>query len=305
MSIAPPREAWHLGIIGGSGLAAIDGLEDAQEIAVASSFGAPSGPVVTGRLGGVRVTFLARHGAGHHLPPAAVNYRANIDVLKRCGVSDVLAISAVGSLREAMAPGDLVLVDQFIDRTSGRAASFFGPGCVAHVGFAEPVCPRLSRLVGAAAEQAGGTVHRPATYIAIDGPRFSTRAESALYRRWGADVIGMTAMPEATLCREAELPYALLALVTDYDGWDAGRPPVDAATVVAQVAANAALAQRTLKALVANLPAARAPVPADTALEHALMTAPAARDPALLARLDAVAGRVMNGAGVGALSASG
>jgi 5'-methylthioadenosine phosphorylase len=178
------RRPWHLGVIGGSGLAEGVGLDEAQEIAVSSPFGEPSGPVVTGRLGGVRVTFLARHGAGHRVPPGAINYRANIDVLKRCGVSDVIALSAVGSLREELAPGHFVTVDQFIDRTAGRPASFFGPGLVAHVSLADPVCGRLAGLAADAAEAAGAQVHRGGCYVAIEGPQFSTRAESGLYRQW-------------------------------------------------------------------------------------------------------------------------
>src|SRR5690606_17936942 len=201
----------------GSGLYQLAGLGDAQEIAVASAFGEPSGPVTMGTIGGVRFSFLARHGAGHRLLPSAINYRANIDVLKRCGVTDVLAVSAVGSLREDIAPGHFVIPDQFIDRTEGRARSFFGAGVAAHVSLADPVCARREAL--AAKEAAGARVHRGGCYVAIEGPQFSTRAESKLYRQWGADAIGMTAMPEARLAREAELPYAVLGMVTDYDGW--------------------------------------------------------------------------------------
>jgi len=284
---------WHIGIIGGSGLADGVGLEDAQEIRVSSPFGEPSGPVTTGRLGEVRVTFLARHGAGHRLPPSAVDYRANIDVLKRCGVTDVLALSAIGSLREELAPGEFVAVDQFIDRTTGRTGSFFGPGMVAHVSLADPVCPRLAGLAAAAARAAGATVHDGGCYIAIDGPQFSTRSESRMYRAWGADVIGMTAMPEARLAREAELPYALLGMVTDYDGWRESEAAVEAAEVFAVMKANAEVARAAVRAMVAALPAERKPSPIDTVLDQALVTAPAARDRALLARLDAVAGRVL------------
>jgi len=284
---------WHIGIIGGSGLADGVGLEDAQEIRVSSPFGEPSGPVTTGRLGEVRVTFLARHGAGHRLPPSAVDYRANIDVLKRCGVTDVLALSAIGSLREELAPGEFVAVDQFIDRTTGRTGSFFGPGMVAHVSLADPVCPRLAGLAAAAARAAGAAVHDGGCYIAIDGPQFSTRAESRMYRAWGADVIGMTAMPEARLAREAELPYALLGMVTDYDGWRESEAAVEAAEVFAVMKANAEVARAAVRAMVAALPDERKPSPIDTVLDQALVTAPAARDRALLARLDAVAGRVL------------
>lgn len=285
---------WHIGVIGGSGLAEGIGLDDAQDIAVSSPFGAASGPVTTGSLGGVRFTFLARHGAGHQLSPGAVNYRANIDVLKRCGVTDVLALSAIGSLREEMAPGQFVAVDQFIDRTDGRERSFFGPGLVAHVGMANPVCPRLSGLAAAAARAAGAKVHEGGCYIAIEGPQFSTRAESALYRQWGADVIGMTAMPEARLAREAELPYAVLGMVTDWDCWRDGAAEVEAAEVFAVMKANAGLARDAVRKLAAALDQHRPASPIDRALDNAIATAPAARDPRLCAMLAAVAGRVLN-----------
>lgn len=283
---------WHIGVIGGSGLAAGIDLEDAQEIPVASSFGEPSGPVTTGRIGGARFTFIARHGAGHRIPPSHVNYRANIDVLKRCGVTDVVALSAVGSLREEMAPGQFVAVDQFIDRTAGRVNSFFGPGLVAHVSLADPVCARLSGLLADSARQAGGAVHAGGCYVAIEGPQFSTRAESRMYQSWGADVIGMTAMPEARLAREAELPYALLGMVTDYDCWRAEEAGVEVSHVIEVMHRNARIARDTVRALAAGLPATRDPSPVDTALEHAFITAPDARDPELVARLDAVACRM-------------
>lgn len=285
---------WHIGVIGGSGLAEGIGLEDAQEISVASSFGEPSGPVVTGRIGAHRFTFLARHGAGHRLPPSAINYRANIDVLKRCGVTDLLALSAIGSLREDLAPGHFVAVDQLIDRTEGRARSFFGEGLVAHVSLADPICARLAGLAAQAGRDAGATVHEGGCYIAIEGPQFSTRAESHMYRAWGADVIGMTAMPEARLAREAELPYALLGMVTDYDCWRDAGDAVEAAEVFAVMKANAELARAAVGHLAAALPAERTAVAADTALDHALVTAEAVRDRKLCARLDAVAGRVLN-----------
>lgn len=287
------KTGWHIGVIGGSGLAEGLDLENAQEIAVQSPFGAPSGPVTQGTLGNVRFSFLARHGAGHATPPSAVNYRANIDVLKRCGVSDLVALSAIGSLREEMAPGHMVAVDQFIDRTHGRANSFFGPGLVAHVSLADPVCPRLSGLLADAAEAAGAKVHRAGCYVAIEGPQFSTRAESRMYRAWGADVIGMTAMPEARLAREAELPYAILAMVTDYDSWREEAAGVEAADVFAVMAANAGRARDAVRHLAASLPATREASPIDTALTHAFATAPAKRDARLVAMLDAVAGRVL------------
>lgn len=287
------RGGWHIGVIGGSGLADGIGLDDAQEIDVASPFGEPSGPVVQGTLGGVRFSFLARHGAGHRLPPSAVNYRANIDVLKRCGVTDVLSLSAIGSLREELAPGHFVAVDQLIDRTEARERSFFGPGLVAHVSLADPVCPRLSALAAGAAREVGATVHDTGCYIAIEGPQFSTRAESAMYRTWGADVIGMTAMPEARLAREAELPYAILAMVTDYDCWRESAAGVEAAEVFAVMRANVERACLTLRHLAASLPAEREASPIDTALGHAFATAPDARDPRLVAMLGAVAGRML------------
>jgi 5'-methylthioadenosine phosphorylase len=287
------RDRWHIGVIGGSGMADGIGLDDAQEIEVASPFGTPSGPVTTGFVAGVRFTFLARHGAGHRIPPAEIDYRANIDVLKRCGVTDVLALSAIGSLREEMAPGHFVAVDQFIDRTVGRRRSFFGPGLVAHVSLADPTCPVLSGLAADAAVGAGATVHRGGCYIAIEGPQFSTRAESRLYRQWGADVIGMTAMPEARLAREAELPYALLGMVTDYDAWREEEDGVEAAQILAVMQANAALAREAVRRLAALLPERREASPIDRALDHAIVTQPQARDPRLLAMLDAVTGRVL------------
>ncbi len=285
--------AWHIGVIGGSGLAEGVALDDAQEIEVSSPFGAPSGPVTTGWLSGVRFTFLARHGAGHRIQPGEVNFRANVDVLKRCGVTDLLALSAVGSLREELAPGQFVAVDQFIDRTVGRPSSFFGTGLVAHVSMADPVCPRLAALVAQAAEKVGAIVHQGGTYIAIEGPQFSTRAESALYRQWGADVIGMTAMPEARLAREAELPYALLGMVTDYDCWRTEEAGVEAAEVFAVMRGNAERARSALRELAALLRPVREASPIDRALGAAFATAPEARDPRLAAMLDAVAGRAL------------
>ena len=250
---------WHIGVIGGSGLAAGFDLEDAQEIAVDSPFGEPSGPVTIGTVGGVRFTFLARHGAGHSLPPSSVNYRANIDVLKRCGVTDLLALCAIGSLREAMAPGHFVAVDQFIDRTTARAGSFFGPGLVGHVGLADPVCARLSALATGAARECGATVHERGTYVAIEGPQFSTRAESRLVRSWGGDVIGMTGMPEARLAREAELPYALIGMVTDYDSWREADAGVAVTEVLAVMERNAIIARDMLRRLAGMLPPEREP----------------------------------------------
>ena len=222
-----------------------------------------------------------------------VDYRANIDVLKRSGVTDIVALSAIGSLDEAMAPGHLVAVDQFIDRTHNRSNSFFGEGLVAHVSLADPVCPRLSGLIADAGEAAGGTVHRGGCYVAIEGPQFSTRAESRLYRQWGANVIGMTAMPEARLAREAELPYALLGMVTDYDCWREGGHDVEAADVLSVMKANAALARAAVRRLAEVLPAVREPSLIDNALDGAIMTSGKARDGKLMTMLDAVAGRVL------------
>jgi 5'-methylthioadenosine phosphorylase len=283
---------WTIGVIGGSGLYALDGLEDAQEIAVSSPFGAPSGPVTIGRIGAVRLVFLPRHGPGHRIPPEAINARANIDVLKRCGVTDVIAVSAIGSLREDYAPGSFVAVDQFIDRTHGRPQSFFGEGLVAHVSLADPVCPRLSGYLADAAARAGAAVHRGGCYLAMQGPQFSTRAESRLYRQWGADVIGMTAMPEARLAREAELPYALIGMVTDYDSWRAGEH-VEVEQVLAVMRANAASARAAIAQLAQGLPPVRGTSPIDRALDGAIMTAPGQRDRKLAAMLDAVAGRAL------------
>ncbi len=284
---------WTIGIIGGSGLYQIDALEDAQWIKVNSPFGDASDEVLCGRIGKLQVRFLPRHGRGHRVPPSEVNARANIDVLKRAGCTDVLAISPVGSLKEEFAPGHFVVVDQFIDRTKTRRSSFFGTGMVAHVSMAEPVCPRLSGHAAKAVRKAGGTVTAGGTYLAMEGPQFSTRAESNLYRQWGADVIGMTAMPEAKLCREAELPYALIGMVTDYDCWRQDVAFVEVSEVIAQMQANGEIARAAVAAFIASLPEKRAASPLDTVLDHALITAPDARDPALLARLDAVAGRVL------------
>jgi 5'-methylthioadenosine phosphorylase len=284
---------WTIGIIGGSGLYEISELEDAQWVALETPWGAPSDELLIGRIAGIRFVFLPRHGRGHRIPPSQVNARANIDALKRAGCTDVIAISAVGSLSEALEPGRFVLVDQFVDRTFAREKSFFGPGLVAHVSMAGPVCPRLSGLAAEAAEAAGAAVTRGAAYLAMEGPQFSTRAESRLYRQWGCDVIGMTAMPEAKLAREAELPYALVAMVSDYDCWRESGAPVEVAEIIAQLEANAGTARRLIVELAQRLPETREPSPIDTNLDAALITPPHARDPALLAKLDAVCGRVL------------
>ncbi len=285
-----------IGIVGGSGLYDIDGLEERCWRRVDSPWGSASDELLTGRLDGVRCVFLPRHGRGHPLAPADVNYRANIDALKRAGVTDVLSLSAVGSLRADLPPGRFVIVDQFIDRTFARAGSFFGAGCVAHVSMAAPVCPRLGDALEAAAAGTGVPVTRGGTYLAMEGPQFSTRAESELYRRWGCDVIGMTNMPEARLAREAELCYATVAMVTDFDCWHPDHDHVTVEAVVKVLSANADRARALVRAVVPRLGARRPPCPAgcDRALDYAIVTAPGHRDPALLTKLDAVAGRVLS-----------
>ena len=284
---------WKIGVIGGSGLYAIDALRDACWVAVDTPWGRPSDDLLTGTIGAVEFVFLPRHGRGHRLPPSDVNARANIDALKRAGCTDVVAVSAVAALREEIAPGQFVIVDQFIDRTFARSKSFFGPGMVAHVSMADPTCARLSALCAAAARAAGAEVVEGGTYLAMEGPQFSSRAESRLYRHWGCDVIGMTAMPEAKLAREAELPYALVGMVTDYDCWRHGEQGVEVAAVIAQLMANAKVGRALVEQLAVQLPAERSASPIDTVLDSALITAPDARDPAMLARLDAVCARVL------------
>ncbi|QDL91965.1 S-methyl-5'-thioadenosine phosphorylase [Paroceanicella profunda] len=285
-----------IGIIGGSGVYDIDGLEGAEWRRVESPWGEASDEILFGTLGGVKMAFLPRHGRGHVQSPSSINYRANIDALKRAGVTDVISVSACGSFREEMAPGDFVVVDQFIDRTFAREKSFFGPGCVAHVSVAHPTCPRLGAAVTEAAKAEGIRVHRGGTYLCMEGPQFSSQAESLLYREvWKCDVVGMTNMPEAKLAREAELCYASVAMITDYDSWHPGHDAVDVAAVVAVLSGNAEKARGLVRRLPGLLGPERAPCPhgCDRALEHALITAPAQRAPALLAKLDAVAGRVL------------
>ncbi|WP_424832885.1 S-methyl-5'-thioadenosine phosphorylase [Ruegeria sp.] len=285
-----------IAIIGGSGIYDIDGLEGAAWVSVESPWGDPSDQILTGTLDGVPMAFLPRHGRGHVHSPTEVPYRANIDALKRLGVTDVISVSACGSFREHMAPGDFVIVDQFIDRTFAREKSFFGTGCVAHVSVAHPTCPRLSDACETAAKAAGITIHRGGTYLAMEGPQFSSLAESKMYREhWGCDVIGMTNMPEAKLAREAELCYASVAMVTDYDSWHPDHGEVDIATIVATLTGNADKARALVKGLPGPLDPDRAPCPfgCDRALEYAVLTAPEKRDPAVMAKLDAVAGRVL------------
>ncbi|RSV18742.1 S-methyl-5'-thioadenosine phosphorylase [Sphingomonas sp. ABOLG] len=283
---------WTIGIIGGSGLYAIEGLEDAEWRPVSSPWGTTSDDILFGRIGPVGLRFLPRHGRGHRIAPGDIPVRANIDALKRAGCTDLIGVSSVGSLREELAPGRFVVVDQFIDRTVGRPASFFGTGMVAHVSLADPVCERLSAFAGAAVQAVGGKVTEGATYLAMEGPQFSTRAESEMYRQWGCDVIGMTAMPEARLAREAELPYALVGMVTDYDCWRENEQPVEVSEIVAQMAANGVIARSMIRALVAALPAQRTPSPIDTALNGAILTAPDRCDPALAAQNSAILARL-------------
>ena len=286
-----------LGIIGGPGVYEIDGLQGASWTQVDTPWGAPSDAILTGRLGEVEMAFLPRHGRGHVHSPSTVPYRANIDALKRLGVTDVISVSACGSFRDHMAPGDFVIVDQFVDRTFAREKSFFGTGCVAHVSLAEPTCARLSAACAHAARLAGVTVHEGGVYLAMEGPQFSTIAESKLYRDiWGCDVIGMTNMPEAKLAREAELCYASIAMITDYDSWHPDHGAVDISQIVATLTGNADKARGLVAGLPELLGAERDACNhgCDRALDHAILTAPSARDPLVLARLDAVAGRVLS-----------
>jgi 5'-methylthioadenosine phosphorylase len=284
---------WVLGVVGGSGLYEIDGLSNPRWTKVDTPWGDPSDELLSGELDGLKLVFLPRHGRGHVLPPTAVNARANIDALKRSGCTDVISLSAVGSLRENLSPGAFVVVDQFIDRTFAREKSFFGGGLVAHVSMAHPVCPRLSAMVAAAAEEAGAEVVRGGTYLAMEGPQFSTKAESELYRAWGCDVIGMTNMPEAKLAREAELPYASVAMVTDYDCWHEEIAYVEVGQIIAVLNANASKARGLVARLPARLAGPRPASPIDTCLDEAIITAPAARDLAMIAKLQAVAGRAL------------
>lgn len=292
---------WTLGILGGSGLYDLEGLENPEWVSVTTPWGDPSDDILFADMGNVRLRFLPRHGRGHAISPSDVNYRANIDALKRSGCTDVLSISAVGSLQAAYAPGDFVMINQFIDRTFKREKSFFGKGCVAHVSVADPVCLRLSRLAGDAAQAAGTNVHRPddgalMTYLAMEGPQFSTKAESHMYRQWGCDVIGMTNMPEAKLAREAELPYATVAMVTDFDCWHEGHGAVDVASVIAVMQKNSAAAQKAVVNLIEALqgmPRTPSPQGIETNLDVAIITQPSARDPKRMAMLDAVAGRYL------------
>ncbi len=286
-------DEWVLGVIGGSGLYELDGLANPRWVKVDTPWGDPSDELLTGELDGLKLVFLPRHGRGHRLPPSAVNARANVDALKQLGCTDLLSLSAVGSLRQGLEPGMFVIVDQYIDRTFAREKSFFGPGLVAHVSMAHPVCPRLSEIAAEAAVAAGATVVRGGTYLAMEGPQFSTKAESELYRAWGCDLIGMSNMPEAKLAREAELPYATVAMVTDYDCWHEEVADVEVAQIIAVLGANAETARGLVARLPARLHGPRPPSPIDTVLDDAIITAPQARDPAMVAKLAAVAGRAL------------
>lgn len=284
-----------LGIIGGSGFYNLPGLSNARWQRVDSPWGAPSDEVLFADIDGLPVRFLPRHGRGHKISPSEINYRANIDALKRSGVTDLVSISACGSFKEHLAPGVFVLVDQFIDRTFARAKTFFTSGMVAHVSLADPVSPLLVDELERAIKAEAIPYQRGGTYLVMEGPQFSTRAESLLYKSWGCDVIGMTNMPEAKLAREAEICYATVAMVTDYDCWHSDHAAVDVAAVIRVMQGNTAAAQRLVLTLARAFPRVHPPCPlgSDTALSVALITAPEARDPAVLAKLDAVAGRVL------------
>jgi len=284
-----------LGIVGGSGLYDMPALRNGRWGAVGSPWGNASDEVLFAEIDGLPIRFLPRHGRGHKVPPSAIDFRANIDVLKRAGVTDLVSVSACGSLKEELPPGHFVIVDQFIDRTFAREKSFFGPGCVAHVSMADPVSPMLADLVEKAAREEGVPSTRGGTYLVIEGPQFSTRAESNLYRSWDCAVIGMTNMPEAKLAREAEICYATVAMVTDYDCWHDEHAHVDVAAVIKVLNQNVDKAHRLIERLARTFPREHPPCPigSDRALDVAIITPPAARDPVLLAKLDAVAGRVL------------
>ncbi|MEA5098245.1 MAG: S-methyl-5'-thioadenosine phosphorylase [Burkholderiaceae bacterium] len=285
-----------IGIIGGSGVYNIDGLSNPRWKKIGSPFGAPSDELLFGELDGQPVVFLPRHGRAHRVPPSEINYRANIDALKRAGVTDIISVGAVGSLREHLHPGMFVIVDQFIDRTFARDKSFFGSGCVAHVSMAHPVCPRLGDHLEIAAKQAGIDAVRGGTYLTMEGPQFSTLAESQMYRQWGCDVIGMTNMPEAKLAREAEICYATVAMVTDYDCWHPDHDNVTVSQIITVLMENAERARALVSRVVPLLSNDRGAIecPCRFALEHALITSPQGRDPEMMAKLGAVAGRVLN-----------
>jgi 5'-methylthioadenosine phosphorylase len=284
-----------LGIIGGSGIYDLPGLEGVREQRIESPWGEPSAALRIGEISGLPVVFLSRHDKGHRLSPSDINYRANIDVLKRAGVTDLVSLSACGSFKEELPPGAFVLVDQFVDRTHKRESSFFGKGCVAHVSMAHPVSPRLRIHLAVAAEAEGITAARGGTYVCMEGPQFSTLAESLTYKGLGYSVIGMTNMPEAKLAREAEICYATVAMVTDFDCWHPDHDAVTVQDIIRVLGANADKAKRLVARLAKDFPRQHEPCPigSDRALDTALITAPEARDPILLEKLDAVAGRVL------------
>ena len=286
---------WRIGIMGGSGLYQIDALQNPAWIAVDTPFGDPSDQILAGRIGDVDLVFLPRHGRGHRHSPNSINYRANIWALKSLGCTDILSVSAVGSLREELAPGTFVLVDQFIDRTRNRISSFFETGLVGHVSMAQPVCARLAGLAGDAARNCGVKTVMGGTYLAMDGPQFSSLAESRLYRQWGCDVIGMTNMPEAKLAREAELPYASIAMITDYDCWHSEIEAVSVENVLKIMAQNSDRARELIVELVTHLPVIRTPSPQaiETVLDYSLIPAPEARDGAVIERLAPILRRVL------------
>jgi 5'-methylthioadenosine phosphorylase len=286
-----------LGVIGGSGVYDLPGLEQRQTKVIASPWGDPSGPLLTGKIDGLPIVFLSRHDKGHRYSPSDINYRANIDVLKRAGVTDLVSLSACGSFKENLPPGTFVLVDQFVDRTHKRETSFFGKGCVAHVSMAHPVSPRLRIHIAEAAMAEGLSVVRDGTYVCIEGPQFSTLAESLTYKNLGYAVIGMTNMPEAKLAREAEICYATVAMVTDFDCWHPDHDAVTVQDIIKVLIANAERGTQLVARLAREFPREHEPCPigSDRALDNALITAPDARDPDLLEKLDAVAGRVLSG----------
>ena len=283
-----------VGIIGGSGVYDLPGLTNARRERVDTPWGAPSDELVFGEVGGTQAVFLPRHGRGHHISPGGINYRANIDAMKRVGVTDLISVSACGSFKSEFFPGLFVLVDQFVDRTFSRNSSFFGDGCVAHVSLAHPVAPRLSARIAQAAKDEGISIAEGGTYVCIEGPQFSTYAESLHYKASGFDVIGMTAMPEAKLAREAEISYATIAMVTDFDCWHPEHDNVDVAAVIDIVRKNSSKAAQLISRVLADFPAEHIPCPigSDRALDNAILTAPEARDPALLKKLDAVMARL-------------
>src|SRR5262244_1139318 len=284
-----------LGVIGGSGIYELPGLANVREQRISSPWGEPSGPLRIGEIAGLPVVFLSRHDQGHRLSPSDINYRANIDVLKRAGVTDLVSLSACGSFKEELPPGSFVLIDQFVDRTHRRESSFFGRGCVAHVSMAHPVSPRLRIHLASAAMAEGIAVVRDGTYVCMEGPQFSTLAESLTYQQLGYSVIGMTNMPEAKLAREAEICYATVAMVTDYDCWHPDHDAVTVQDIIKVLTANADKAKRLVSRLAQDFPREHEPCPigSDRALDTALITAPDARDKKLLKKLDAVAGRVL------------